>query len=438
MNIEPKFAHLMGNLISQREAGSQLASSPHSGRATRIALLGNFLPRLCGIATFTTHVHRALRQRWPDLAVDVYAMVDPGRSYDFPQAVVGTIDQENRGEYARAAAKVHASGADLLWIQHEYGIFGGRAGEYLLDMLDAVSKPIALTLHTVLETPNADQRRVLERLIARASVVIVMAERARMLLRRVYKVPADKVTVIEHGGPDRPYVTPSAARRRLGLEDRKTILTFGLLSPDKGIETMIRAMPAILARCPDALYRIVGATHPHLLAHEGERHRETLQELAGRLGVEEHLRWENRFLDEEDLLDRIAAADVYVTPYRNAQQITSGTLSYAYALGKPIVATPYVHARELLARGRGRLVGIDDIAGLAAEIGSLLIDDASRERMATGAHAHARAFTWNRMVARAGAAFAEIISDPHLDRRQAAALPVDRRAAPSIPTPAYA
>lgn len=437
MNVEGNCAQLMHNLVPQRGIGCQLPASPRSRGATRIALVGNFLPRLCGIATFTTHVHKALRERWPDLAVDVYAMVDPGRSYDFPRAVTATIDQEDRNAYARAAASVRASGADLLWIQHEYGIFGGPAGEYLLDMLDAVSAPVALTLHTVLETPNADQRRVLERLIARASVLIVMAERARTLLRRVYKAPAHKIAIIEHGVPDRSYVAPSAARRRLGLEDRKTILTFGLLSPDKGIETMIRAMPAIVTRCPDTLYRIVGATHPHLVAHEGERHREALQALANDLGVEDHLRWDNRFLDEEDLLEQIATADVYVTPYRNAQQITSGTLSYAFALGKPIVATPYVHASELLAHGRGRLVGFDDAAGLAEEIGSLLAGDAARERMANRAHAHGRAFTWNRMVERAGAAFVEAISDPAFDRRRSADLPPVRRELP-IPISAYA
>jgi glycosyltransferase involved in cell wall biosynthesis len=437
MNIERGPTRLMRNLVSPREVNPRPLALA-SGGAARIALLGNFLPRLCGIATFTTYVHQALRERWPDLTVDVYAMVDPGQRYNFPPAVTATIDQEKRDDYHRAAARVQGSGADLLWIQHEYGIFGGTAGEYLIDLLDAVSTPVALTLHTVLETPNADQRRVLEQLIERASVLIVMAERARTLLRRIYKVPARKIAVIEHGVPDRRYVAPSAARQSFGLEDRRTILTFGLLSPDKGIETMIRAMPAILARCPDVLYRIVGATHPHLLAQEGERHRETLQALARELGVDRHLRWDNRFLEEEDLLDRISMADVYVTPYRNAQQITSGTLSYALALGKPIVSTPYVHASELLAQGRGKLVGFGDPAALANEIGSLLVDDAMRERMAIRAHAHGSAFTWKRMVERAGAAFAEIISNPPIGQGRTAAVPSLRRSALSIPVGAYA
>lgn len=379
-----------------RDAPPVLPCTPN-----RIALIGNFLPRLCGIATFTTHVHGALSALHRDLLVDVYAMNDPGRRYDFPPAVAMSIDQEERDSYRRAAWRIEASGADLVWVQHEYGIFGGPAGEYLLDLLGAVSAPVVATLHTVLETPNSDQRRVLARLAARASLLIVMAEAARARLQRVYGVPASKIAVIEHGVPDRGYVTPSAARHRFGVEDRKTIMTFGLLSPGKGIETMIRAMPGILERCPEAVYRIVGATHPHLVAHEGERHREELQSLACALGVDAHLHWENRFLDEEELLDHLAMADVYVTPYCNPEQITSGALSYAAALGKPIVATPYVHASELLAEGRGVLVGFDDTLAMEEAVGALLEDDRLRERVGARAYAHSRALTWRRMAERA-------------------------------------
>lgn len=366
----------------------------------RIALIGNFLPRLCGLATFTTHVQQALAASRPAPKVDVYAMVDPGRCYDFPPAVAMAIDQEDRAAYRAAASRIDASAADLIWVQHEYGIYGGPAGDYLLDLLDAADAPVVATLHTVLETPDPDQRRVLERLSSRASLLVVMADHARALLQSVYQVPANKIAVIEHGVPDRAFEPPSAARRRLDVPDRKTIMTFGLLSPGKGIETMIRALPAILARCPEALYRVVGATHPHLIAHEGERYRDMLQAMARDLGVDRHVIWEGRFLDEAELLDRLAIADVYVTPYRNPQQITSGTLAYASALGKPIVSTPYVHARELLAGGRGLLVGFDDVAGTAAAVGALLADDALRERLAMRAHRHSRALTWAHMVRR--------------------------------------
>lgn len=258
-----------------------------------------------------------------------------------------------------------------------------------------------VTLHTVLKEPSADQRRVIERLARRASTVIVMAHRARELLTTIYGIPRAKCAVIEHGVPDRRYETPARARRRLALEDRPTLMTFGLLTPDKGIASMIRAMPAILRRCPDALYRIVGASHPHLLAQEGERHRKELANLAQQLGAEESLVWENRFLGERALLDRLATADIYVTPYRNPQQITSGTLSHAAALGKPIVGTPFVHATELLAEGRGILVDFDSPDQLAAAIVGLLTNAEQTRGMASRAYAHSRNLTWSRMAERA-------------------------------------
>lgn len=388
----------------------------------RIALIGNFLPRLCGLATFTTHVHDALSASRPAPLIDVYAMVDPGRRYDFPAAVTMAIDQEDREAYRIAGKRIDASATDLIWVQHEYGIYGGPAGAYLLDLLDAASAPVVATLHTVLETPDPDQRRVLERLASRASLLVVMAEHARSLLERVYGVPAERIAVVEHGVPDRDFVEPSTARRHFGIPDRKTIMTFGLLSPGKGIEAMIAAMPAILARCPEAVYRVIGATHPHLVAHEGERYREMLKAMARGLGVDRNVLWEECFLGEADLLDRLATADVYVTPYRNAQQITSGTLSYASALGKPVVATPYVHATELLTGGRGLLVGFDEVEEMAEAVGTLLADNDLRELMAARAHAHGRALTWSRMVRRTLERLDDRASSPLAIAERAAAL----------------
>jgi len=381
------------------DAGARLF--PRLSRsARRIALVGNALPRLCGLATYTSHVHDALRAHFPGIAVDHYAMVDPGRCYDFPATVCRTIDQEDRASYAAAARAIDASGADLIWVQHEFGIYGGFAGRHLLDLLDHSAVPVAVTLHTVLETPDDAQRYVMDRLAGRAALLIVMAERARDNLISEYGVSPARIAVIPHGVPDRPYVAPADVRYALGLEDRKTILTFGLLSPGKGIETMISAMPAILARCPEALYTIVGATHPNLVAHEGEAYRERLEALAAELGVADHLRWDARFLDEEALLHRIAAADVYVTPYGNPAQITSGTLSYAFGLGKPIVSTPYVHAAELLAGGRGRLVGFGDVAAIAEAVADWLADDDARGACAASAYRDGRAMTWRRMAER--------------------------------------
>ncbi len=380
--------------------GALLHASLPRNRVRRIALVGNALPRLCGLATFTSHVHDALRARFPDIAVDHYAMVDPGRTYVFPATVRSTIDQEDSASYAAAAQAIEASGADLIWVQHEFGIYGGPAGRHLLGLIERSSAPLVVTLHTVLESPDPAQREVMERLLARASLLIVMAERARDILVDHYDAAEARIAVIPHGVPDRPYLEPAEARRLLGLEERKTILTFGLLSPGKGIETMIAAMPAIVARCPEAIYAIVGATHPNLVAHEGEAYRDRLQALAATLGVAGHLRWDPRFLDESELLDRIAAADVYVTPYANPAQITSGTLSYAFGLGKPIVSTPYVHAAELLAGNRGRLVPFGDVTATANAVASWLTQDAIRRASAASAYRGAREMTWRRMAER--------------------------------------
>jgi glycosyltransferase involved in cell wall biosynthesis len=390
---------------------------PNQRRPGRIALIGNFLPRLCGIATYTTHVHHALRDHCPSTAVDVYAMVDPGGAYRFPPAVVGTIEQDDLDGYGKAAAMIEASGADLIWVQHEFGIYGGPAGRYLLDLLAQVSAPLAVTFHTVLGAPTPDQRQVVDWLVARASVLIVMAEQARAILVATYGVPADKIAVIPHGVPARPYEEPSAARHRLGVEDRKTIMTFGLISPSKGIETMIRALPTITARCPEAVYWIVGATHPQLIAHDGEAYREMLETLARELGVEASLRWENRFLDEDDLLDRLATADVYVTPYPGAGQVTSGTLAYAAGSGKAIVATPYLHATELLADGRGVLVGFNLVEPMADAVASLLVDGERRRQIAGDIYAFARTMTWERMIGRIIARFGQIL--PQMDGQPA-------------------
>ena len=387
-----------------------------AGSIARIALIGNFLPRRCGIATFTTHVHDALRVRYPDIPTDVYAMNDRGQAHDYPAAVVAAIAQDDIASYRQAAETILRRGTDLIWVQHEFGIFGGPAGHHLLTILEAAPLPLILTLHTVLAEPSVEQRLVMERLLRRASLVIVMAQRAESILRATYGEQVGAVAVVPHGIPDRPYEEPALVRRCQGWEDRPTIMTFGLLSPDKGIEAMIRAMPAIVKACPDIAYRIVGATHPHLLAHEGEAHRERLVALACALGVADHLRWDDRFVGEAELLELLAAADLYVTPYRNPAQITSGALSYAAGLGKPIISTPYVHAEELLADGRGCLVPFDDVDVLAETVIRLLRDSARRQAMARRIHLHSRGTVWTMMVARiVEAARGQIFGAPMTD-----------------------
>lgn len=364
----------------------------------RIALVGNFLPRLCGLATYTSHVFRALRERLSDTPVDVYAMVDPGAAYDFPPAVVSAIPQEDSEAYVAAGRAIEASGAELLWLQHEFGIYGGPAGRHVLDLLDQVTMPIYVTLHTILEEPNDDQRAAMDGLVARADTLVVMAEKGREILQRVYGVPLGAIAVIPHGVPDRRYVMPDAVKARYGLEGRKTILTFGLLSPGKGIETVIAALPEITARCPEALYVVLGATHPHLVAREGEGYRTQLQALVREKGLERHVRFVDGFVEEDELIGWLSAADIYVTPYLNPAQITSGTLAYAVGLGKPVISTPYVHASELLGGGVGRLVGFGDTDGTAAAISELVLDDHARAELADRAYRLGRSMTWDQTI----------------------------------------
>ncbi len=364
-----------------------------------IAVIGNALPRRCGIATFTTDVVTALGARFHDLRVDHYAM-DDETGVAYPEGV-SPIRVADPLAYREAAALIEASGAQAIWLQHEFGIFGGPAGAHILTLLERSTLPVLVTLHTVLESPSGDELAVFERLLSRASHLVVMAESGRDILRTRYGVDNSRITVIPHGAPDRPYVDPAAAKARFGLEGRKVVMTFGLLAPDKGIRHMIEAMAEVAVAHPDAFYVILGATHPNLIRHEGEALRDSLRALARMLGVADRIRFVDTFVEQDDLLDWLEAADVYVTPYLNLAQITSGTLSYAVALGKAVVSTPYVHARELLADGHGVLVPPRDSDALAQAVGGLLADDARRDAMAAKAYALGRETLWPRAVERA-------------------------------------
>jgi glycosyltransferase involved in cell wall biosynthesis len=395
-------------------------------RITHIALIGNYLPRRCGIATFTTDIHCAFLSRYPSVKMDVWAMNDGAAEYAYPAGVVGTIEQDDLAAYRLAAAQITASGADMVWIQHEFGIFGGDAGAHILKLIDRLAMPVAVTLHTVLSDPLPAQRRVMDALAERCDTLIVMAEAAKQILIETYGCDPAKISVIAHGIPDRPFVSTGPMKRQLGWQDRKIILTFGLLSPGKGIETMIAAMPKVLSQIPDAHYVILGATHPHCLARDGERYREQLQAMAVQLGVADHVHWIGGFCETDALLDYLSAADVYVTPYLNPAQVTSGTLAYAVGLGKPVVSTPYVHAAELLSGGHGRLVDFGDSAGFANAIIDLLEDEVGLMDLRKRTYALGREMIWPRLAEHAMARFAE---QPKLNKLQA--LPIRPPAAPA-------
>ncbi|WP_017672067.1 glycosyltransferase family 4 protein [Blastomonas sp. AAP53] len=374
------------------------SEQPELDQCGRLALIGGFLPRRCGIATFTTDMHAALRMLAPEMAIDVYAMAPAGATDQFDAQVCSTISDSEPEAFLAAAQQIEASGADVIWLQHEFGLFGGPAGDMILDLLDNAGAPVIITLHTVLAQPDPDQLRVMNRLIARASKLVVMSDLSRSLLMEAYGADEAQIALIGHGVPDRPFGRSAQFKDRFGFSGKKVILTFGLLSQGKGIEVMIQALPQIVSRNPDALYCIAGATHPNLVAHEGEAYRESLQALARAHGVEGHIHWIDAFLDTPELLDLIEAADVFVTPYIGAQQSTSGTLSYAMALGKAIVSTPYAHAAELLADGHGRLVPFGDSDAMASEISQLLADPECLHGLQQQAYGRGRDMIWPRFA----------------------------------------
>ncbi|WP_029584762.1 glycosyltransferase family 4 protein [Bradyrhizobium sp. URHD0069] len=366
----------------------------------RIAFIGNSLPRRCGIATFTTDLQQAISTSRPNLETGIVAMTESGQAYDYPSSVALQIEDGNIEEYVRAAAFLNAGRFDTVCLQHEFGIFGGEAGAHILALLSRLTMPVVTTLHTVLAKPSAAQCAVMQRVVEASSKVVVMANKGRELLRSVYHVPDDKIEVIAHGIPDVAFVGPDAAKAKLGFGGKSVILTFGLLSPDKGIEVMVDAMPSILKHRPDAVYVVLGATHPNLVRNQGEAYRASLMARVRELGVEDHVVFLDRFVDQTTLLEFISMCDVYVTPYLNEAQMTSGTLAYSFGLGKPVVSTAYWHARELLADGRGVLVGFGDASAIGSEIAELLTDDARRQAMCRRAYAVSRTMTWERTAER--------------------------------------
>ncbi|WP_188964166.1 glycosyltransferase family 4 protein [Deinococcus aquiradiocola] len=362
-----------------------------------VLLIGNHAPRQCGIATFTADVARAL----PVERVSVVAMND-GHTYPYPPEVVFAIEQDALDEYVSGAERINALRPDVVCVQHEYGIYGGPAGAYLLTLLRGLDAPIVTTLHTVLETPSAEQRAVLEELCALSAGIVVMSARAVDILVR-QGVPRGRVRLIHHGVPDLTG-DPATEKARLGVGERPLILTFGLIGRGKGLDTAVRALPDVVRAHPDALYLILGATHPHVLRHEGEAYREELLALARELGVQDNLRMDNRFVELDDLKRYLTAADVYLTPYPNPAQITSGTLAYAVGNGKAVVSTPYWYAEELLADGRGVLTPFGEPRAMGEALSALLSDPHARAGMGARAEVFGEAMRWPAV----GAAYAEV------------------------------
>ena len=369
-------------------------------KLTRVALIGNHLPRRCGIATFTHDLHQAISASQPELDTCVVAMTDHGRSYEYPSLVRFQIQDQSIEGYVKAAEFLNSSHFDAVSLQHEFGIFGGEAGSHIMELLSRLHMPIVTTFHTILLEPTEAQRSVMQRIIGISAKVVVMSETGRRILCSTYGVSPEKIELIPHGIPDVPFRETYQAKAKLGFIDKTVILTFGLLSPNKGIEVMIDAMPSIIAHCPSAVYVVLGATHPNLVRDQGEAYRDRLKARVRQLGVESHVAFFDQFVDQSTLLEFISMCDVYVTPYLKEAQMTSGTLAYSFGLGRAVVSTPYWHAKELLAEGRGVLVPFGDSRAIGEEIVALLTNDVRRHAMRKRAYATSRSMTWNQIALR--------------------------------------
>lgn len=360
-----------------------------------IAFLGNYLPRKCGIATFTSDVLQAVAVRYPQSQCFAVPVNDPQGSYDYPGVVRFEIEEQELDSYRRAADYLNSSNVDVVSLQHEFGIFGGPAGSHLMTLLRELDAPIVTTLHTVLQNPNDDQRRVMEKLIELSTRLVVMTERGRAILQTVYDTPPSKIDLIPHGIPDVSFTAPDQYKEQFGVSGRKVLLTFGLLSPNKGIEHVLHALPEIVAEFPDTTYILLGATHPHELRTNGEEYRSRLEAIVRDYNLEDNVIFHNRFVDLKELTEYIGAADLYITPYLDEAQITSGTLSYAFGAGKAVISTPYWHASELLSDGRGIVVPFADPQAIAREAKVLLGDEPRRLAMSDRAYKLGRTMVWS-------------------------------------------
>src|SRR6266853_1432369 len=364
----------------------------------KIAFVGDHLPRKCGIATFTSDLLAAVAAAHPQSQCFSVSVNDIKGGYEYPQVVRFEIEEQDLSSYLRAADFLNIGDVDIVCLQHEFGVFGGTAGGHILALLRELRMPVVITLHTILREPNANQRRVMHELVALSTRLVVMAERGRQMLQEIYQAPPAKIDLIPHGIPDVGFVDPTDFKVQFGVEGRVVLLTFGLLSPNKGIEYVLNALPHILAEFPDVVYIVLGATHPNELREHGEAYRLSLEILAKKNKLEKNVIFYNRFVELETLKEFIGAADFYITPYLNEAQITSGTLAYAFGAGKAVISTPYWHAAELLAEDRGVLTPFGDAPAIAREVIGLLRDDTRRHAIRKNAYRIGREMIWSNVA----------------------------------------
>ena len=385
---------------------------------SRIAVIGNYLPRHCGIATFTTDLCEAIAAEYGTARLMALPINDTAQGYDYPARVRWSLAQDDPASYRAAAEFLNFNNIDMVCLQHEYGIFGGPAGSHILHLLRGLKMPVVTTMHTVLREPDPNQLMVMEEIAELSDRLIVMSQLSSQFLQEIFKVPGSKIDMVPHGVPDLPFLDPNFYKDRFGVEGKAVLLTFGLLSPNKGIENVIQALPEILSKHKNVVYIVAGATHPHLLRREGDRYRTYLQVLAKEMGVEANVIFHNRFVSPEEMVEFIGAADIYITPYRHEAQVVSGTLAYALGAGKAIISTPYWHAIELLDDRRGALVPFQNPGAIAQKTIELLDTPAIRHAMRKRAYEFAREMVWKRVAQGYMESFGRVRSDrmenPHV------------------------
>src|SRR5467141_2295586 len=388
----------LSSLTVEEETPTFTTAQPRPALPSRVAVVGNYLPRKCGIATFTTDLCDAIHAEYGTTELLALPVNDTEEGYSYPARVRFELSEDKLASYRQAADFLNFSNIDLVCLQHEYGIFGGPAGGHILELLRRLQMPFATTLHTVLRDPDRDQRAVMEEIATLSDRLIVMSQQSADILQETFHVPSDKIDLIPHGIPDLPFTDSSFFKDAFGTEGKDVLLTFGLLSPNKGIENVIQALPSILSRHSNTVYMISGVTHPHVLRQDGDKYRLYLQKLARDLGVEGSVIFRNRFVSPQELVELIGAADIYITPYKHKGQVVSGTLAYALSAGKAIISTPYLHAIELLDDQRGVLVPFDDPQAIADQTIALLDNGTARHAMRKRAYLYARDMVWDRVA----------------------------------------
>jgi len=398
-------------LVNGGRSGARSGSQSNASLPSRIAVIGNYLPRRCGIATFTTDLCAAISEEYATIKLLALPVDDTEQGYDYPERVRYSLAQDSLTSYEEAARFLNFNNIDMVCLQHEYGIFGGPAGSHILHLLRALKMPVVTTLHTVLREPDPNQLRVMEEIVELSDRLIVMSMLSSQFLQEIFRVPGSKIDIVPHGVPDLPFLDPNFYKDQFGVEGKAVLVTFGLLSPNKGIENVIQALPQILSRHQNVAYIVAGATHPHILRREGEQYRAYLKALAKEVGVESKVLFHNRFVSPAEMVQFIGAADIYITPYRHEAQVVSGTLAYALGAGKAIISTPYWHAIELLDDHRGALVAFQNPAAIAQKTIELLDTPAIRHAMRKRAYLFAREMVWKRVAQGYMESFARVRAD---------------------------